>query len=129
MIWFLWRWTWLGLTLLLRISQWRIKDHVILEKISLFENVDIFIFLKFYIFFIFDLLENVCRTTRAVGQSLKEKRNYFWCFWKWVSHGASNQTHTKWERKLFLVFLKMSITRGGRPSKHNKEKENIFYFL
>jgi len=47
----------------------------------LFENVDIFIFLKFYIFFVFvELLENMCHTTQAVGQTLKEKENYFWYF-------------------------------------------------
>jgi len=34
----------------------------------LFENVDIFIF-----FGIFELLENMRHTTRAIGQTLKEK--------------------------------------------------------
>jgi len=29
-----------------------------------------------YIFDIFKLLENMCHTTRAVGQTLKEKENY-----------------------------------------------------
>jgi len=44
MIWFFGRWTWQGLALLLRISQWRIKDHVVLKKDFLLENVDIFVF-------------------------------------------------------------------------------------
>jgi len=44
----------------------------------LFENVDVFYILEFYIFFcIFELQENMCHTTRAVGQTLKEKENYF----------------------------------------------------
>jgi len=44
----------------------------------------------------FELLENMCHTTRAVEQTLKEKKkkNYFWYFWKWVSHGAGNRTDT-----------------------------------
>ena len=71
----------------------------------LFENVDIFIFLEFYIFFgIFELLENMCHTTRAVGQTLKGK-------------------------KIIFGFLKVSVTRCGRPDRHNKAKENIFIFL
>jgi len=38
-----------------------------------------FIFWNFIFFFcIFELLENMCHTTRAVGQTLKEKENYFW---------------------------------------------------
>jgi len=44
----------------------------------LFENVDVFYILEFYIFFV---------------------------FWKYVSHDASGRTGTKRERKLFLVFL------------------------
>jgi len=44
----------------------------------LFENVDIFIFLKFtYFFGIFELLENMCHTKRVVEQTLKEKEKYF----------------------------------------------------
>jgi len=38
---------------------------------------------------------------------------------KYVSYNASGRTNTKRERKLFLVFLKMSVTRCGRPDKHN----------
>jgi len=65
-IWF-GRWTWQGLALLLRISLWRIKDHVVLKR-YLWENIDVFVFSKFYIFFgIFELIENMCHTTRAVG--------------------------------------------------------------
>jgi len=33
-----------------------------------------------YFFGIFELLENMCHTTRAARQTLKEKENYFWCF-------------------------------------------------
>jgi len=37
--------------------------------------------LYFYLFFcIFELLGNTCHTTRAVGQTLKGKENYFWYF-------------------------------------------------
>jgi len=38
------------------------------------------IFLYFeilYFFDIFELLQNTCHTTRAIGQILKEKENYF----------------------------------------------------
>jgi len=38
------KWTWQWLALLLRISQWRIKDHIVVKKDPLFENVDVFIF-------------------------------------------------------------------------------------
>jgi len=74
----------------------------------LFENIDIFIFLKFYIFF--ELLENMCHTTRAVGQTLKEKENYFWYFlkiiWKKVSHDASGRIDTiKMKENFFIYFL------------------------
>jgi len=44
---------------------------------------------------------------RAIGQTLKYKENYFW----------------------FFGILKMSVTRCGRPDRHNKAKENIFHFL
>jgi len=47
----------------------------------------------------------MCHTTQAVRQTRKEKE------------------------KLFLVFLKMSVTRCERPDRHNKVKENIFHFL
>jgi len=47
----------------------------------------------------------MCHTTRAVGQTRKEKE------------------------KLFLVFLKMSVTRCERPDRHDKVKENIFIFF
>jgi len=47
----------------------------------LFENVDVFYILKILYFFVFfELLENTCHTTRAVGQTLKGKENYFWYF-------------------------------------------------
>ena len=46
-----------------------------------------------------------------------------------MSHDASGRTNTKREIKLFLVFLKISVTRCGRPNRHNKTKENIFRFL
>ena len=46
-----------------------------------------------------------------------------------MSHDAGGRTNTKRERKLFLVFLKMSVTRCERPDIHNKVKENIFHFL
>jgi len=46
-----------------------------------------------------------------------------------VSHDASGWTDTKRERRLFLVFLEMSVTWFGRLDKHNKAKENIFYIL
>jgi len=54
---------------------------------------------------IFELLENMCHTTRAVGQTLKEKEKYF------------------------VVFLKISVTRCGRPDKHNKAKRTFFIFF
>jgi len=41
-----------------------------------------------------------------------------------VSHDVDGRTDTKKERKLFLVFLKMSVTRCERSDKHNKD--NIF---
>ena len=46
-----------------------------------------------------------------------------------MSYDASGRTDTKRERKLFLIFSKMSVTRCGRPDRHNKTKENIFRFL
>jgi len=46
-----------------------------------------------------------------------------------VSNGASDRINTNREKKLFLVFLKMSVTRHGRPDRHNKVKENIFQLL
>jgi len=90
-----WKWTWQGLALLLRISRWRIKDHVVLKKIYLFKNVDVFIFWNFIFFFL-----------------------YFWITWKHVSYDASGQTNIKREIKLFLVFLKMSVIRWERPDRH-----------
>ena len=99
-----WRWTWQGLTLLLRISQWRIKDHVVLKKGSC---------LKYWYFYIF---ENFVFFL------------YFWITWKYVSHDAGSRTDTKRKRKLFLVFLKKSVKRCGRSDRHNKTKENIFIF-
>jgi len=50
----------------------------------LFENVNIFIFFKFYTFFIFELLENTCHTTRVARQTLKEKENYCWYFFEFL---------------------------------------------
>jgi len=48
------------------------------------ENVDI---LYFYIFFgVLELFENKCHTMRAIGQTLKEKENYFGIF--------ENECHT-----------------------------------
>jgi len=39
----------------------------------------IFLYFEYFIYFgIFEVLENKCHTTRAVGQTLKEKENYFW---------------------------------------------------
>jgi len=50
--------------------------------------------LKIHIFFgIFELLENIYHTTRAAGQTLKEKENYFWCFLENKCH-ASDRTNT-----------------------------------
>jgi len=46
-----------------------------------------------------------------------------------MSYDASGRTDTKRERKLFLIFLKMSVTQCGGPDRHNKTKENIFRFL
>jgi len=43
--------TTLSLALLLHISQWRIKDHVVLKEDFLFENDDIFIFWNFVWYF------------------------------------------------------------------------------
>jgi len=56
----------------------------------------IFLYFENFVFFcvFFELLENMCHTTQAVGKTLKEKENYFWYFWKWVSHDADDQTHT-----------------------------------
>jgi len=53
-----------------------------------------------YFFGVFELLENMCHTTRAVGQTLKEKENYFLVF--------------------FLNYLEGSATRRERPDRHNK---------
>jgi len=40
----------------------------------------IFLYFENFVFFgvFFELLENKCHTTRAVGQTLKEKEKYFW---------------------------------------------------
>jgi len=35
-----------------------------------------------YFFGIFELLENMCHTTRAIGQRLKGKENHFWIIWE-----------------------------------------------
>jgi len=35
-----------------------------------------------------------------------------------MSHDASGRTYTKREQKLFLVFLKMSVTQYGQSNKH-----------
>jgi len=43
----------------------------------------IFLYFENFVFFLcffFELLENMCHTTRAVGQTLKETENYFWYF-------------------------------------------------
>jgi len=91
-------WTWQGLALLLRISQWRIKDHVVLKK-KFVGKCWYFVFLKFYIFLYFSITRK-CVTTRTVGQTLKKKENIF-------------------------DILKMSVTRCERPDRHNKVKENF----
>jgi len=67
----------------------------------------IFLYFENFVFFgiFFESLENMCHTTRAVGQTLKDKK------------------------KVFLVILKMSVTRCGRSDTHNKAKKNIFRFL
>ena len=46
-----------------------------------------------------------------------------------MSHDAGGRINIKRERKLFLVFLKMSVTRCEQLNRHNKVKENIFHFL
>ena len=106
-IWFFGRWTWQGLALLLRISRWRIKDHVVLKKYFLLENVDIFVFWKFCIFFfgIFELLENMCHTKLAVGQTLKEKENYFWYFLENKCHTLRATGQTQQNKREYFYFL------------------------
>jgi len=58
-----------------------------------------------YFFCIFELLENMCHTMRAVGQTLKGKENYFWYF-------SENKCHT--------------VRATGQTL---KEKENYFWFF
>jgi len=63
------------------------------------------IFLYFenlYFFCIFELLENMCHTTRAVGQTLKGKENHF------------------------LNYLGESVTRHERPDRHNTSERKLF---
>jgi len=55
---------------------------------------------------IFKLLENVCHRMRVVGQTLKEKKNYFWYFLK-------NKCHT--------------VRATGQTQK--SEKEHIYYYF
>ena len=100
-------WARQGLTLVLRIlMKMRNQGYVVLYKLVCLKMLMFFIFWKFCIFFdIFGLVEDLCHTTRTVGQTLKKgKENFFW-------------------------YLKMSVTRCERPDRHNKEKENIFIFL
>ena len=53
----------------------------------------------------FELLENMCHTTRAVGQTLKEKEKYYFLyFWKLVSHGAGDRTNTIKQKEHFSYF-------------------------
>jgi len=101
-IWFFWRWTWQGLALLLRILRWRIKDHVVLKKICLFENVDIFIFWNLCFFW------------------------YFWITWKYVSHDASGWTDTKKERKTIFGIFENECRAVRTTRLTQKEKEIIF---
>jgi len=51
---------------------------------------------------IFELVENMCHTTQAVGHPLKGKKNYFLIFLENKCHDASNRTDTKREIKLFF---------------------------
>jgi len=70
----------------------------------LFENIDIFIVLKFYIFLYF-LVENTCHTTRTVGQTLKEKENNFGIFEN-KCHTVRATGRTQWsERERFYSFI------------------------
>jgi len=64
-----------------------------------------FLYFENFVFFfcIFELLENICHTTRAAGQTLKGKENYY--------------------------FFALSVTRCERPDRHNEVKENVFTFL
>jgi len=62
------------------------------------------IFILFF-FGIFKLLENMCHATRTVGQTLKEKENYFWCFFTKRGHTVRATGQTQWsERERFYFF-------------------------
>jgi len=55
------------------------KDHVVLKNDIFCLKILILLYFENFVFFgIFELVENMCHTTRAVGQTLKEKENYFW---------------------------------------------------
>jgi len=65
--------------------------------------------LKFHIFFgVFESFENRCHTMRAIGQTLKEKENYF---------------------SIFSNYLEESVTRRERPDRHNKNEREPFLFF
>jgi len=54
----------------------------------------IFLYFKFIFFGIFELLESMCHTTRAVGQTRKEKEKLFLVFFETECHAvrATGQT-------------------------------------
>jgi len=79
-----------------------------------------------YIFGVFELLENMCHTTRAIGQTLKKKENYYWYFEN-ECHTVRATGQTLKEKDIF--FLKISVTRCGRPDRHNKIKKNMSLFF
>jgi len=67
------------LTLLLRISQGRIKDHVVLKKLVCLEML-IFLYFENFIFFgIFELFEKIAShdaSNQTDTQKLKEETNF-----------------------------------------------------
>ena len=86
-------------------------------------------FLYFEILYFFELLENMCHTTRAVGQTLKEKEKHFWYFLENKCHTVQATEQTlKEKKKNIFGFLKMSVTRCGQPDRHNKAKKNISFY-
>jgi len=88
----------------------RNQGYVVLEKLVCLEMLMFLYFeiLYIYIFFIFELLENTCHTTRAVGQTQKEKENF----------------------SIFFGLVEESVTRREWPDRHNKNvKEPFFLFF
>jgi len=74
-------WARQGLTLVLRIFIQNEKSGLRSSLERLFFKMLIFLYFEILYFFdIFELLENACHTTWAVGQTLKEKKKYFWYF-------------------------------------------------